>query len=162
THSRGVKLAGDVDLRRIAGITPGLAGAELANVINEAALLAARRRKQEVTMSELNEAVERVGAGLEKKNRRMNPREKETGAHHEAGHALLANILPTTDRVHKVSMIPRGLGALGYTMQIPLEDRYLLTRAELLDRITVLMGGRAAEQMVFGQVSTGAQDDIER
>ncbi len=161
-HARGVKLASDVDLRRVAAITPGFAGAELANVVNEAALLAARRRKDQVEMADFNEAVERVVAGLEKKNRRMNPREKEIVAHHEAGHALLAEVLPTTDRVHKVSMIPRGLGALGYTMQVPLEDRYLMTRHELLDKITVLMGGRAAEELMFGDVSTGAQDDLQR
>src|SRR5262245_10351682 len=101
-------------------------------------------------------------AGLEKNNRRMNPREKDIVSHHESGHALLAEILPTTDRVHKVSMIPRGLGALGYTMQLPLEDRYLMTRTELLDKITVLMGGRAAERVVFGEISTGASDDLQR
>jgi cell division protease FtsH len=161
-HARDVRLSPEVDLRAIAAITPGFAGAELANVINEAALLAARRGKDRVTMSEANEAVERVVAGLEKKNRVMNPREKEIVAHHEAGHALLAEVLPTTDRVHKVSMIPRGLGALGFTMQIPLEDRYLMTRPELLDKITVLLGGRAAEQIVFGEISTGAQDDLVR
>jgi cell division protease FtsH len=161
-HARAVRLGEGVDLRRVAAITPGFAGAELANVVNEAALLAARRHKERVEMSELNEAVERVVAGLEKKNRRMNPREKEIVAHHEAGHALLAEVLPTTDRVHKVSMIPRGLSALGFTMQVPLEDRYLLTRPELLDKITVLLGGRAAELAIFGDVSTGAQDDLMR
>ncbi len=161
-HARGVKFAEDIDLRRVAALTPGFAGAELANVINEAALLAARRRKDLVEMADLNEAVERVVAGLEKKNRRMNEREKEIVAHHEAGHALLAEVLPTTDRVHKVSMIPRGLGALGFTMQVPLEDRYLMSRTELIDKITVLMGGRAAELLVFGDFSTGARDDLER
>jgi cell division protease FtsH len=161
-HARGLVLADNVDLRSIAGITPGFAGAELANVCNEAALLAARHHKERVSMVDFNEAVERVVAGLEKKNRRMNEREKEIVAHHEAGHALLAEVLPTTDRVHKVSMIPRGLGALGYTMQVPLEDRYLLSRPELLDKITVLLGGRASELLVFGEVSTGAQDDLAR
>jgi cell division protease FtsH len=161
-HARDVRLGPEVDLRAIAAITPGFAGAELANIINEAALLTARRGKDHVTMSEMNEAVERVVAGLEKKNRVMNPREKGIVAHHEAGHALLAEVLPTTDRVHKVSMIPRGLGALGFTMQIPLEDRYLMTRPELLDKITVLLGGRTAEQLVFGEISTGAQDDLVR
>ena len=161
-HSRGVKLAPEVDLHKVAAMTPGFAGAELANVVNEAALLAARRRKQHVTQSELQEAIERVMAGLEKKNRRMNEREKKIVAHHESGHALLAEILPTTDRVHKVSMIPRGLGALGYTMQLPLEDRYLMTRQELYDKITVLMGGRASEQAIFGEISTGASDDLTR
>ena len=161
-HSRGVKLAPEVDLHKVAAMTPGFAGAELANVVNEGALLAARRRKDHVTQSELQEAIERVMAGLEKKNRRMNEREKKIVAHHESGHALLAEILPTTDRVHKVSMIPRGLGALGYTMQLPLEDRYLMTRQELYDKITVLMGGRAAEQAIFGEISTGASDDLTR
>jgi cell division protease FtsH len=161
-HARGVKFSADADLQRVASLTPGLAGADLANLINEAALLAARRNKDAVGASELNEAIERGIAGLEKKNRLMNEREKEIVAHHESGHALLAEILPTTDRVHKVSMIPRGLGALGYTMQLPLEDRYLMTRPELLDKITVLMGGRAAERVVFNEVSTGATDDLQR
>jgi cell division protease FtsH len=131
-------------------------------LINEAALLAARRNKDAVTPAELNEAIERTVAGLEKKNRLLNAREKEIVAHHESGHALLAEILPTTDRVHKVSMIPRGMSALGYTMQLPLEDRYLMTRPELLDKITVLMGGRAAERVIFNEVSTGATDDLQR
>jgi cell division protease FtsH len=161
-HAKGVTFGDTVDLRRVAALTPGMAGADLANLINEAALLAARRNKTEVTPAELNEAIERGIAGLEKKNRLMNMREKEIVAHHESGHALLAEILPTTDRVHKVSMIPRGLGALGYTMQLPLEDRFLMTRPELLDKITVLMGGRAAEKVVFNEVSTGASDDLQR
>jgi cell division protease FtsH len=161
-HARGVKLAGDVDLRRVAALTPGMVGADLANLINEAALLAARRGKTEVDAASINEAIERVMAGLEKKGRALSQREKEIVAHHESGHALLAEILPTTDRVHKVSMIPRGMHALGYTMQLPLEDRYLMTRPELLDKITVLMGGRAAEKLVFHEVSTGATDDLER
>jgi cell division protease FtsH len=161
-HARGVKLTPEVDLRRVAALTPGMAGADLANLINEAALLAARRNKNGVTPSEVNEAIERTIAGLEKKNRLLNVREKDIVAHHESGHALLAEILPTTDRVHKVSMIPRGMGALGYTMQLPLEDRFLMTRPELLDKITVLMGGRAAETVVFNEVSTGATDDLQR
>jgi cell division protease FtsH len=139
-----------------------MVGADLANLINEAALLTARRGKTEVGASEINEAIERTVAGLEKRSRVLNAREKEIVAHHESGHALLAEILPTTDRVHKVSMIPRGLAALGYTMQLPLEDRYLMTRAELLDKLTVLMGGRAAEKLIFDEVSTGATDDLER
>jgi cell division protease FtsH len=139
-----------------------MVGADLANLINEAALLAARRGKSAVSAAELNEAIERVLAGLEKKGRALSQREKEIVAHHESGHALLAEILPTTDRVHKVSMIPRGMHALGFTMQLPLEDRYLMTRPELLDKITVLMGGRAAEKLVFNEVSTGATDDLER
>jgi cell division protease FtsH len=161
-HAKGVTLAPEVDLRRVAALTPGMAGADLANLINESALLTARRGKDAVTQSEINEAIERGIAGLEKKNRLMNAREKEIVAHHESGHALLAEILPTTDRVHKVSMIPRGMGALGYTMQLPLEDRYLMTRPELLDKITVLMGGRAAEKVIFNEVSTGAADDLQR
>jgi cell division protease FtsH len=161
-HSTDVKLAPGVDLKRVAALTPGFAGAELANLINEAALLAVRRQKLEVTMSELSEAIERVMAGLEKKNRRMNEREKQIVAHHESGHALLAEVLPSTDRVHKVSIIPRGLGALGYTMQVPLEDRYIVQRDQLVDKITVLMGGRAAEQVIYGEISTGAADDLER
>jgi cell division protease FtsH len=161
-HSKDVRLAPEVDLRRVASLTPGMVGADLANLINEAALLAARRSKSAVGREEINEAIERTVAGLEKKNRLLNAREKEIVAHHESGHALLAEILPTTDRVHKVSMIPRGYGALGYTMQLPLEDRYLMTRPELLDKITVLMGGRAAEKLIFGEISTGAADDLQR
>jgi cell division protease FtsH len=161
-HARGVKISPDVDLRKLAALTPGFAGAELANVLNEAALLAARHEKEHVSMEELSEAVERVMAGLKKKNRCMNDREKHIVAHHESGHALLAEVLPTTDRVHKVSIIPRGLGALGYTMQLPLEERYIVQRQELYDKITVLFGGRAAEQMMFGEISTGAADDLER
>jgi cell division protease FtsH len=161
-HGRGVKLSPHVDLKRLAAITPGFAGAELANVINEAALLAARHQKESVSMEELSEAVERVMAGLKKKNRLMIDREKLIVAHHESGHALLAEVLPTTDRVHKVSIIPRGLGALGYTMQLPLEERYIVQRRELYDKITVLFGGRAAEEVMFGEQSTGAADDLER
>ena len=161
-HAKGVRFGIDVDLKRVASLTPGLVGADLANLINEAALLTARRGKTEVGQPELNEAIERTVAGLEKKSRVLNAREKEIVAHHESGHALLAEILPTTDRVHKVSMIPRGMGALGYTMQLPLEDRYLMTRPELLDKLTVLMGGRAAERVIFGEVSTGASDDLQR
>ena len=161
-HAKGVRFGVGVELKRVASLTPGLVGADLANLINESALLAARRGKTEVGQPELNEAIERTVAGLEKKSRVLNAREKEIVAHHESGHALLAEILPTTDRVHKVSMIPRGMGALGYTMQLPLEDRYLMTRPELLDKLTVLMGGRAAERVIFGEVSTGASDDLQR
>ncbi len=161
-HAHGVKFGADVSLPRVASLTPGMSGADLANLINEAALLAARRGREEVGQAEINEAIERTLAGLEKKGRCMNLREKEIVAHHESGHALLAEILPTTDRVHKVSMIPRGFGALGYTMQVPLEDRYLMTRPELLDKLTVLMGGRAAEKVIFNEVSTGATDDLQR
>jgi cell division protease FtsH len=161
-HSKNVKLAPDVDLRAIAARTPGFAGADLANVVNEAALLAARRNKTAVGRSELDEAVERVVAGLEKKSRRINEREKEIVAFHESGHALVSWMLPHADRVTKVSIIPRGLGALGYTLQLPLEDRYLLTRNELRDRMAGLMGGRVAEEEIFGEPSTGASNDLQQ
>jgi len=159
-HAREVKLAADVDLRSIAARTPGFAGADLANVVNEAALLAARRNKAAVGRAEFDEAVERVVAGLEKKSRHINEREKEIVAFHESGHALVSWMLPQADRVTKVSIIPRGLGALGYTLQLPIEDRYLLTRSELRDRMAGLMGGRAAEEEVFGEPSTGASNDL--
>src|SRR5262249_13516481 len=161
-HVRGVTLAPDVDLKKIAQLTPGMAGADLANLVNEAALLAVRRGKEAVTMSELNESIERVMAGLEKKNRRPSHRERQVVAHHEAGHTILAEVLPSADRVHKVSIIPRGFGALGYTMQLPTEERYITQQRELLDKVTVLMGGRAAEEVFFGEISTGATDDLER
>jgi cell division protease FtsH len=160
-HARNVKLSPDVDLRAIAARTPGFAGADLANVVNEAALLAARRNKNSVTRYEFEEAIERVVAGLEKKSRRINEREKEIVAFHEAGHALVSWMLPDADRVSKVSIIPRGLGALGYTLQLPIEDRYLLTRSELRDRMAGLMGGRVAEEEVFGEPSTGASNDLQ-
>jgi len=160
-HAKNVKLGPDVDLRAIAARTPGFAGADLANVVNEAALLAARRNKNAVTRYEFEEAIERVVAGLEKKSRRINEREKEIVAFHESGHALVSWLLPYADRVSKVSIIPRGLGALGYTLQLPIEDRYLLTRSELLDRMAGLMGGRVAEEEVFGEPSTGASNDIQ-
>jgi cell division protease FtsH len=150
-----------VDLRAVAARTPGFAGADLANVVNEAALLAARRNKQQVTRFEFEEAIERVVAGLEKKSRRINEREKEIVAFHESGHALVSWMLPFADRVSKVSIIPRGLGALGYTLQLPLEDRYLLTRSELRDRMAGLLGGRVAEEEVFGEPSTGASNDLQ-
>ncbi len=161
-HARNVKLSPDVDLRSVAARTPGFAGADLANVVNEAALLAARRNKTAVTRHEFDEAVERVVAGLEKKSRRINEREKEIVAFHEAGHALVSWMLPYADRVTKVSIIPRGLGALGYTLQLPIEDRYLLTRSELRDRMAGLMGGRVAEEEVFGEPSTGASNDLQQ
>ena len=161
-HARGVRLAPEVDLRLLAARTPGFVGADLANVVNEAALLAARREKSAVGMAELEEAIDRVVAGLEKKARVMSPHEREIIAHHEAGHALVAESLPMADPVHRVSIIPRGIAGLGYTMQRPTEDRFLLTRAELLDRLAVLLGGRAAEELVFGDVSTGAQNDLVR
>jgi cell division protease FtsH len=137
-------------------------GADLANLVNEAALLAARKGKAAVEMVDFDEAIDRIVAGLEKKTRVMNPKEKETVAYHEAGHALVAESRPRADRVAKVSIIPRGIAALGYTQQLPTEDRYLLKKAELLDRLDVLLGGRVAEELVFGDVSTGAQDDLQR
>src|SRR5207247_3189402 len=159
-HARGVALDPKVDLRVIASRTPGFTGADLANVVNEAALLAARREKNSVTMEELEEAIDRVTAGLERKSRIMSEREREIVATHEMGHALLALDMPTADPVHRVSIIPRGAAALGMTMQRPLEDRYLLTEPELLDRLTILVGGRTAEEIAFKQISTGAQDDL--
>ena len=161
-HARHVKLAPDADLRSVAARTPGFAGADLANIVNEAALLAARRDKTAVGRAEFEEAIERVVAGLEKKSRRINEREKEIVAFHESGHALVSWMLPNADRVTKVSIIPRGMGALGYTLQLPLEDRYLLTRSELRDRMAGLMGGRVAEEEIFGEPSTGASNDLQQ
>jgi cell division protease FtsH len=161
-HARNVALAPGADLRAIAAETPGFAGADLANVINEAALLAARRDQAAVEQADLHEAVERVVAGLEKKSRVLNKKEREIVAYHEAGHALVAASLPTADPVRKVSIIPRGIAALGYTLQMPTEDRYLMTRSELLDRLAALLGGRVAEELTFGEVSTGAQNDLQR
>jgi cell division protease FtsH len=161
-HSRGVTLAPSVNLEMIAARTPGFVGADLANLVNEAALGAARAGKDAVETADFDEAIDRVIAGLERKSRVINPREKEIVAHHEAGHALVAEMRPHADRVHKISIIPRGVAALGYTQQEPTEDRYLMTRAELLDRIDVLLGGRVAEEIIFGDVSTGAQDDLQK
>ena len=161
-HAKGVVLAPDVDLAVVAAKTPGFAGADLANIINEAALHAAREGKTAVQMADLEEAIDRVIAGLEKRNRIMNPKEKETVAYHESGHALVAESRPHADRVSKISIIPRGIAALGYTQQLPTEERYLLKRSELLDRLDVLLGGRVAEELVYGDVSTGAQDDLRR
>jgi len=161
-HTRGVVLAPEVDLGVIAAKTPGFAGADLANIVNEAALHAARGDKQAVDMKDFDEAIDRVIAGLEKRNRVMNPKEKETVAYHEAGHALVAESREHADRVSKISIIPRGIGALGYTQQLPTEDRYLLKRSELLDRLDVLLGGRVAEELIYDDVSTGAQDDLQR
>ena len=161
-HTRKVKLAPGLDLALVAARTPGFVGADLANVVNEAALRAARLGKAAVEMPDFDEAIDRVVAGLERKSRVINPREKEIVAYHEAGHALVAESRPHADRVAKVSIIPRGVAALGYTQQRPTEDRYLMTRAELLDRLDVLLGGRVAEELVFGDVSTGAQDDLQR
>ncbi|MBN1835918.1 MAG: ATP-dependent zinc metalloprotease FtsH [Spirochaetales bacterium] len=161
-HSQGVKLGKDVDLNVIASRTPGMVGADLANIVNEAALLAARRGKKSVTMHEFEEAIDRVIAGLEKKKRLISPKEKKIVAFHEAGHAVVAETLPNTDVVHKISIVPRGVAALGYTVQLPTEDRYLMTRSELEDRLAVLLAGRITEEVVFGDVSTGAQNDLMR
>jgi cell division protease FtsH len=159
-YARDVPLAPGTDLDVIAAMTPGFAGADLANIVNEAALLSVRLGKDEVGLAELQEAVERVIAGLEKKNRVLNPAEKERVAHHEIGHALVALALPGSDQVQKISIIPRGVAALGYTLQLPTEDRFLMTQSELENRIAVLLGGRLSEELIYGEVSTGAQDDL--
>src|SRR4051812_43987306 len=161
-HAREVKLGADVDLREVAGRTPGFAGADLANVVNESALLAARKDRDKVVMADFMEAIERVVAGLEKKTRRMNEKEKEIVAYHESGHALVSTLCRHAEPVHKISIIPRGLAALGYTMQLPLEDRYLMSREELLDKMAGLMGGRAAEEIMVGSISTGASNDFKQ
>jgi cell division protease FtsH len=161
-HAKGVKLAPEVDLAVVAQRTPGFVGADLANLVNEAALLGARRRKTQVDMSDFDEAIDRVIAGLRKKNRLINPKEREIVAVHETGHALVAAFTEGADKVHKISIIPRGIGALGHTQQLPTDDRYLMTRKELEARVDVLFGGRAAEQVVFGEVSTGASNDLDR
>jgi len=159
-HMKKAKLAPDVDAEKVSAITPGFTGADLANLVNEATLLATRRKADAVTMGDFNNAVERIVAGLEKRNRLLNPREREVVAYHEMGHALVAMALPGMDAVHKVSIIPRGVGALGYTIQRPTEDRFLMTREELENKMVVLLGGRGAEKIVFGHLSTGAADDL--
>ena len=159
-HIRKIRLAEGVELEQIAALTPGFSGADLANLVNEAALVATRRESEAVTLEDFTVAVERIVAGLEKKSRILNAMERRTVAHHEMGHALVAMALPGSDPVHKVSIIPRGIGALGYTIQRPTEDRFLMTREELENKMAVLLGGRAAEQLVFGRVSTGAADDL--
>jgi cell division protease FtsH len=161
-HTRNIKVSPEVNLNTLAARTPGMVGSDLANIVNEAALLAARKNKAAVEMDDFEEAIDRVVAGLEKRNRVMNPKEKEIVAYHETGHALVAEALPTTDKVHRVSIIPRGIGALGYTMQLPTEDRYLMTKPELEDRMAVMMGGRVAEELTFNEISTGAQNDLYR
>jgi cell division protease FtsH len=161
-HLRKAKLASDVDPEKIAALTPGFTGADLANLVNEATLLATRRGANAVTLDDFSNAVERMVAGLEKRNRLLNPKEREIVAYHEMGHVLVAVSLPGTDPVHKVSIIPRGVGALGYTIQRPTEDRFLMTREELENKMSVLLGGRAAELTVFGHLSTGAADDLRR
>jgi cell division protease FtsH len=161
-HTRGVTLAPAVDLTALAARTPGFVGADLANLVNEAALGAARANKNAVEMADFDEAIDRVVGGLERRSRLISSREKEIVAHHEAGHAIVAELRPRADHVHKISIIPRGVAALGYTEQEPTEDRYLMTRMDLLDRLDVLLGGRVAEEIIFGDVSTGAQDDLRR
>ncbi len=161
-HTHRLKLGPNVDLRKLAAQTPGFAGAEIANVCNEAALLASRRRKEVIELEDFEDAIERVIAGLEKKNKLINERERRIVAYHESGHAIVGHFTPGADPVHKVSIVPRGIGALGYTLQTPLEDRYLMSREELLGKIKGLLGGRAAEELVFGQISTGASNDLEK
>ncbi|MBW2433570.1 MAG: ATP-dependent zinc metalloprotease FtsH, partial [Deltaproteobacteria bacterium] len=161
-HIKNIKVSNDVDLAVLAGMTSGMVGADLANLVNEAALLAVRRKKKKAGMAEFEEAVERVVAGLEKKNRLINPKEREIVAYHEMGHAIVALSLPGTDPVQKISIIPRGIAALGYTMQTPTEDRFLMSKTELLNKIATLLGGRAAEEIVFEDISTGAHNDLAR
>ena len=161
-HLKDIQIDPNIDVAVLAGMTPGMVGADLANLVNEAALLAVRRNKSDVGMPELEEAVERVVAGLEKKNRLINPKERKIVAYHEMGHAIVAASLPGTDPVQKISIIPRGIAALGYTMQTPTEDRFLMSKTELLNRIATLLGGRAAEELVFEDISTGAHNDLAR
>lgn len=161
-HIRKVKVGGDVNIKALASTTPGMVGADIANVVNEGALLAARKNKAFVEMADFEEAIERIIAGLEKKSRVLNKEERERVAYHECGHAIVASVLPHVDPVKRVSIIPRGIAALGYTLQTPTEDRYLLTRAELLDRIAVMLGGRAAEVVIFNEISTGAKNDLDK
>ncbi|MGL4463907.1 MAG: ATP-dependent metallopeptidase FtsH/Yme1/Tma family protein, partial [Planctomycetia bacterium] len=161
-HCRSVKVAEDLDLRAIASLTPGFVGADLSNLVNEAALLAARQGRSSVGLQHFMEAVERGVAGLERKTRVMMPDEKQRIAYHECGHAIVAHLLPGSDPVHKISIIPRGVGALGYTLQRPMDDRYLLTRTQLENQICTLLGGITAEEMILPDVSTGAQNDLQR
>jgi cell division protease FtsH len=160
-HTKQVKLSPEVDLRVVAARTAGFAGADLANLVNEAALLAARKDKTAVDMSDFDEAIDRLIAGLEKK-RVMSRKEREIVAYHESGHAIVATAIPGMDPVHKISIVQRGFGALGYTMQLPLEDRYLMQRRDLLAQLAVLLGGRTAEEIALGEISTGAQNDLLR
>jgi cell division protease FtsH len=161
-HTRHVRLGPDVHLDVMARRTPGFTGADLANLVNEAALLAARQEKKEVTSTDFEQAIDRIVAGLEKKNRVLNEKEKRTVAYHETGHALVAAFRPTAEAVHKISIVPRGIGALGFTLQLPTEDRYLMSKTELLEKIDVLLGGRGAEITIFGDITTGAQNDLQR
>jgi cell division protease FtsH len=161
-HAKKITLEDQADLEVIASMTPGFVGADLANILNTAALIAVRRNRDKVGLAEMQEAVERTVAGLEKKNRVLNPHEKERVAYHEIGHALLGIVMPGSEAVQKISIIPRGVAALGYTLRTPTEDRYLMTAAELEDKIAVLLGGRAAEELIYGEVSTGASDDLSK
>ncbi len=161
-HSKGIILSPAVDLEIFARRTPGFTGADLANLVNEATLLAVRKGKEQVEATELEEAIDRIVAGLEKKNRVLNETEKKTVAYHETGHALVATFRKTAEKVHKISIVPRGIGALGYTMQLPTEDRFLMSKTELLEKIDVLLGGRAAEKIIFDEITTGAQNDLQR
>ena len=160
-HVKGVKVGPDVDLKVIAQRTAGFAGADLANLVNEAALLAARNDKTVVDRLDFESAIDRLIAGLEKK-RVMSDKERRIVAYHESGHAIVASVLPGLDPVHKISIVQRGFGALGYTMQLPLEDRYLMTRSDLYSQLAVLLGGRTAEEIALGEISTGAQNDLQR
>ena len=159
-HLKKIQLAPSVSVESIAALTPGFSGADLANLVNEAALLATRRSAEDVTLEDFTQAIERIVAGLEKRSRILNAHERDVVAHHEMGHALIAMSLPGVDPVQKISIIPRGIAALGYTMQRPLEDRFLMDRGELINRMTVLLGGRAAETLIYDEVSTGAGDDL--
>jgi cell division protease FtsH len=161
-HVRKIRMDPSLELEEIAALTPGFTGADLANLVNEAAIVATRNGREHVGLKDFTEAIERIVAGLEKRNRVMNPLERKVVAYHEMGHAIVALALPGQDPVHKVSVIPRGIGALGYTLQRPTGDRYLMTRTELENRMAVLLGGRAAEVLVFGEISTGAADDLDR
>jgi cell division protease FtsH len=161
-HLKKIQYDESLDIEKLANMTPGMVGADLANIVNEAALLAVRRDKEQASMSEFQEAVERVVAGLEKKNRVINPKEKRIVAYHELGHAIVAMSLPGTDPVQKITVIPRGIAALGYTMQVPTEDRFLMSKTELENKIATLLGGRAAEEIVSGDISTGAHNDLSR
>jgi cell division protease FtsH len=161
-HTRDLILSNDVNFHTLAAETPGFAGAEIANVCNEAALLASRERGNTVSQHNFQDAIERVIAGLEKKNKLINPHEREVVAYHESGHAIVGHLTPGADPVQKVSIIPRGIGALGYTLQTPLEDRFLMSQSELLGKIKGLLAGRAAEELVFGEISTGASNDLEK
>ena len=161
-HIKKIKIGDDINIKTLAQMTPGLVGADLANIVNEAALLAARENKDAVHMEHFEEAIERQLAGLKKKNRVITGDEKKRVAYHESGHAIIAHLLPGADPVHKISIVPRGLSALGYTQQLPTDEKYLITKEDMMDKVTVLFGGRAAEEIVFNTISTGAQNDLMR